>query len=233
MFSYQKIKARFFDDNSRRFSGMGEDLKEFIVIQKQSAAAEAHNPFVDLATDQIIYGDSLQSVLDSLNTVTPPAGQSKTPGAKPAEIEPYTYKLRSILKAKNNLNSTNLAEKAWSFLKPSNDPDLTLVAKAYTLAREQELLTGGLSEDKADTSKVFREGDAEKKKGVDETEDAYKARMAGLKQTAKAEAWTEAKRVTLGRAIYGVANQAGLRFNSPLPTSIPSVGGVAVELGQY
>ena len=233
MFSYQKIKARFFDDNSRRFSGMGEDLKEFIVIQKQSAAAEAHNPFVDLATDQIIYGDSLQSVLDSLNTVTPPAGQSKTPGAKPAEIEPYTYKLRSILKAKNNLNSTNLAEKAWSFLKPSNDPDLTLVAKAYTLAREQELLTGGLSEDKADTSKVFREGDAEKKKGVDETEDAYKARMAGLKQTAKAEAWTEAKRVTLGRAIYGVANQNGLKFNSPLPTSIPSVGGVAVELGQY
>jgi hypothetical protein len=137
MFSYQKIKARFFDDTSRRFSGMGEDLKEFIVIQKQSAAAEAFNPFVDLVDNQIVYGDSLQSILDSLDTVTPAPGQSKTPGAKPEEVEPYTYKLRSILKAKNNLNATDQAEKEWSFLKPSNDPDLTLVAKAYTLAREK------------------------------------------------------------------------------------------------
>jgi hypothetical protein len=221
-FTYQKLKARFFNDTARRF--MSGDQKEFMVIRDQAKESAALNPFSDLGPDQNIYvpGNDISSLITALDAGTPPAGQSGNPGAKPEEVEPYKYKLKKILKAQN-IDSLIGVEKSWAFKSNgnANEPgleDVELVAKAYTAAREKALLENGLMEDKADVKKVFRAEDRDKK---------------AAKAQAKEEAWTEAKRVTLGRAIYGVANQNGLKFNSPLPVSIPTVGGVAVELGQY
>lgn len=244
-FTYQKLKARFFNDTARRF--MSGDQKEFMIIRNQAAESAALNPFADLGPDQNIYvpGNDISSLITALDAGTPPAGQSGNPGAKPEEVEPYKYKLKKILKAQN-IDSLTGVEKSWAFKSNgnANEPgleDVELIAKAYTVAREKALLNNQLNEDKADVKKVFRVEDRDKKAARErkpgESDADYQARMVTVKAEAKAqakeEAWTEAKRVTLGRAIYAVANQAGIKFSSALPVNIPTVGGVAVELGQY
>jgi hypothetical protein len=248
-FTYQKLKSKFFNDTARRFMG---DQQDFIVVRNQAKESAGLNPFSDLGENQNIYvpGHDIETLIAELDKRngeygTPFAGQSGTPGSKPEDVVPYRYKLKQILKADNTGDLVGI-EKSWAFKSDgsTNGPGLSeidLIAKSYTLAREQELLTGGLSEDKADVKKIFRVEDRDKKAARErkpgESDADYEARMKTVKADAKAqakeEAWTEAKRVTLGRAIYGVANQNGLKFNSPLPVSVPTVGGVAVELGQY
>lgn len=240
-FTYQKLKARFFNDTARRFMGAGEQLKDFIVIRDQAKESAGLNPFSDLEADKNVYipGHDINTLISQLDARdgeygTPPAGQSGSPGSKPENVTPYKYKLKKILKADNTGDLAGI-EKSWAFKSNGSDnepalTDMELIAKKYTLAREQELLKGGLSTDKADTSKVFSSAKARKQ---GESDEDYKARMDEQKQVAKTEAWTEAKRVTLARKVYEVASQAGLRFQSSMPIDIPSVGGVAMELGQY